>query len=74
MKYTHIKDCWSKVKAATTIEELEDLFDEFPRWSGDWEIRLEDDHYLVVNTYYDKQLCEWFTDEEQIDINVEDEE
>ena len=73
MKYTHIKDCWSKVRSATTIEELEDLFDEFPRWSGDWEVQIEDNQYVVINSYYDTQCDNWETDYDYLDIEVREE-
>ena len=34
-----------------TIEEVKNLFEQFPRWSGDWDVVIEDEHYVVYNTY-----------------------
>ena len=36
MEYKHINDCWEAIRNAKTIEEVNDLFEKFPRWSGDW--------------------------------------
>lgn len=71
MEYKHIKDCWEQIKQAKTKEEVEKLFTEFPRWSGDWEIVIEDDHYVVINTYYDQQYETYENDTEVLDIEVE---
>lgn len=71
MEYKHIKDCWEQIKQAKTKEEVEELFAEFPRWSGDWEIVIEDDHYVVINTYYDQQYETYENDTEVLDIEVE---
>jgi hypothetical protein len=75
--YTHINDCWEAIRQAKTIEEVELLFDTFPRWSGDWEVQIENDSfynkcYVVYNTYYDKNLDQEETEAETLDIEVED--
>ena len=42
MEYKHIRDCWAEIRKAKTIEEVKDLFEKFPRWSGDWDVMVED--------------------------------
>ena len=53
MEYKHINDCWNALEDAKTVEEVEDLFDDFPRWSGDWDWYVENGEVVVENTYYD---------------------
>lgn len=68
--YEHINDCWNAIREAKTKEEVEQLFEEFPRWSGDWYIEEEDGYYVVYNSYYDR-CCECYdTDKETLDIEV----
>ncbi|MBO7079722.1 MAG: hypothetical protein J6W64_07950 [Bacilli bacterium] len=74
MEYKHIDDCWNAIRDAKTTEELEALFDNFPRWSGYWEWYLEDDEVVVENTYYDKNADSWETDAETLDIEIGDDE
>ena len=74
MEYNHINDCWSEIREAKTIEEVKDLFEKFPRWSGDWEVIIEDGHYVVYNTYFDEQCDSFDTDFELLDIEVEEDE
>ena len=47
MEYKHINDCWADIRKAKTIEEVKDLFEKFPRWSGDWDVMVEDGQYVV---------------------------
>ena len=49
MEYNHINDCWFEIRKAKTIEEVKDLFEKFPRWSGDWDVMIEDGQYVVYN-------------------------
>ena len=72
MEYNHINDCWAEIRKAKTIEEVKDLFEKFPRWSGDWDIMVEDGHYVVYNTWFDEQFSDFDTDRETLDIEVED--
>lgn len=74
MEYKHINDCWAAVREAKTIEEVENLFEQFPRWSGDWDVVVEDDQYVVYNNYFDPQYGEFNTDFEILDIEVEEDE
>lgn len=74
MKYNHINDCWAAIREAKTIEEVKNLFEQFPRWSGDWDIVIEDDQYVVYNNYFDSQYDEFNTDFEILDIEVEEDE
>lgn len=73
MEYKHIQDCWSEIRKAKTIEEVKDLFEKFPRWSGDWDIMVEDEQYVVYNTWFDEQCEDYDTDCETLDIEVEGE-
>jgi len=72
MEYKHINDCWAAIREAKTIEEVENLFEQFPRWSGDWDVVIEDDQYVVYNTYFDEQCDSFDTDCEILDIEVEE--
>lgn len=68
MEYKHINDCWEAIRNAKTIGEVEDLFEEFPRWSGDWCVTKQDGVVTVHNSYWDSQCDTWEEDEEDIDI------
>ena len=70
MEYRHINDCWLEIRKANTIEEVKDLFRGFPRWSGDWEVIVEDGHYVVYNTWFDEQCDNLETDRETLDIEL----
>ena len=72
MEYKHIQDCWSEIRKAKTIEEVKDLFEKFPRWSGDWDIMVEDGQYVVYNTWFDEQCDDYDTDCETLDIEVKE--
>ena len=73
MEYKHINDCWTEIRKAKTIEEVKDLFEKFPRWSGDWDIMIEDGRYVVYNTWFDERFGDFDTDREALDIEVEGE-
>ena len=73
MEITHINDCWSEIRKAKTIEEVKDLFEKFPRWSGDWDVMVEDGQYVVYNTWFDERFGDFDTDREALDIEVEEE-
>ena len=73
MEYNHINDCWAEIRKAKTIEEVKDLFEKFPRWSGDWDIMIEDEQYVVYNTWFDERFGDFDTDREILDIEVEEE-
>ena len=72
MEYNHINDCWAEIRKAKTIEEVKDLFEKFPRWSGDWDVMIEDGQYVVYNTWFDERFGDFDTDRETLDIEVED--
>lgn len=77
MEYKHINDCWAAIREAKTIEEVKNLFEQFPRWSGDWDVQVENNsfyekRYVVYNTWFDSNLDEFDTDCETLDIEVED--
>ena len=73
MEILHINDCWAEIRKAKTIEEVKDLFEKFPRWSGDWDIMVEDGQYVVYNTWFDERFGDFDTDRETLDIEVEGE-
>ena len=73
MEYQHINDCWAEIRKAKTIEEVKDLFEKFPRWSGDWDVMVEDGQYVVHNTWFDERFGDFDTDRETLDIEVEGE-
>ena len=72
MEISHINDCWAEIRKAKTIEEVKDLFEKFPRWSGDWDVMIEDGQYVVYNTWFDERFGDFDTDRETLDIEVED--
>ena len=73
MEYNHINDCWAEIRKAKTIEEVKDLFEKFPRWSGDWDVMVENGRYVVYNTWFDERFGDFDTDRETLDIEVEGE-
>ena len=73
MEISHINDCWLEIRKAKTIEEVKDLFEKFPRWSGDWDVMIEDGQYVVYNTWFDERFGDFDTDRETLDIEVEGE-
>ena len=73
MEYSHINDCWAEIRKAKTIEEVKDLFEKFPRWSGDWDVMVENGQYVVYNTWFDERFGDFDTDRETLDIEVEGE-
>ena len=73
MEISHINDCWLEIRKAKTIEEVKDLFEKFPRWSGDWDVMVEDGQYVVYNTWFDERFGDFDTDREALDIEVEGE-
>lgn len=75
MEIKHIKDCWTLIKAAKTIEEVKKIIEELPRWSGEWDIEIDENkYYLVTNSYFDTQYDTWETDWVYLDIEVEEDE
>ena len=73
MKYEHINDCWNAIRNAKTEEEVQELFEEFPRWSGSWDLMIQDNgSYIVYNTY-EEYGCEQ-TDKETIYLEDYEEE
>lgn len=75
MEIKHIKDCWTLIKAAKTIEEVKKIIEELPRWSGEWDIEIDENkYYLVTNSYFDTQYDVWETDWVYLDIEVEEDE
>ena len=77
MEYKHISDCWEAIRKAKTIDEVEELFEEFPNWAGIWTVQIENNSfdkkvYVVYNTY--SQYGDIQEDAEELEIEVEEEE
>jgi hypothetical protein len=73
MEIKHINDCWTLIRHEKTIEGVKKVLEELPRWSGDWDVVIEDGQYVVYNTYFDTQYDSFDTEFEILDIEVEDE-
>lgn len=63
MEIKTITDCWSAIRSAKTISEVDSLIESFPRWAGDWDIQIETNSfmektYVVYNTIDDDRSCE----------------
>ena len=78
-KYNHINDCWEAIRSAKTVAEIVELFKEFPRWSGDWELtrgkyyprlgyRDETEKYYVINRFYDENLDLYDEEFEMVEV------
>ena len=67
-KYNHINDCWLALETLLKLEDLEDTLDNFPRWSGDWDYKIDADNaeVTVTNYYYDKLSDEWEEDTREL--------
>jgi len=71
--FSHISECWQALRDAESVEEVEKLFEIFPRWSGDWEWYWSDDdfdgerHFRVENTYWNRQYNDYEVDWEDLD-------
>lgn len=75
-KYNHINDCWQAIRKVKTLEEIKELFKEFPRWSGDWDIVLNPFNkpkgYYVVNYHYDSVTEIYEEDFEYLNIEIKE--
>lgn len=68
MEYKHINDCWKALETLSRLEDLEDTLDNFPRWSGDWDYKVDADNAVVTvtNSYYDKITWCWEEDTREL--------
>jgi hypothetical protein len=75
--FKHISDCWEAVKACKNIDEVNEVLDSIPRGFGEWWVDVVYPDgvpcYEVTNHYYDGQLDDYYTDEETLDIPVDEE-
>jgi hypothetical protein len=75
--FNHIRDCWSAIQACKTIDEVNEVLDDIPRGFGEWWVDVVYPDgipcYEVTNHYYDGQLDDYFTDSEELDIPVAEE-
>ena len=55
--------------------KVKKIIEELPRWSGEWDIEIDENkYYLVTNSYFDTQYDVWETDWVYLDIEVEEDE
>ena len=75
--FNHIDDCWAAIRACKTIEEVNEILAEIPHGFGEWWVDVVYLNgvpcYEVTNHYYDKLFDDYFTDEEILDIPVNEE-
>jgi hypothetical protein len=76
--FEHINDCQAALEACKNIDEVNELLDSFPRWSGDWWYSIEVDkndraYYVVSNQWYDKNTDSTEVDEYELDIPLSEE-
>ena len=72
MEIKHINDCWTLIRHEKTNEGVKNVLEELPRWSGDWDVVIEDGQYVVYNTYFDPQYDSFDTEFDILDIEVEE--
>ena len=73
MEINNIQDCWTLIRHEKTIEGVKKVLEMLPRWSGDWDVMVEDGQYVVYNTWFDERFGDFDTDRETLDIEVEGE-
>ena len=73
MEIKNIQDCWTLIRHEKTIEGVKKVLEMLPRWSGDWDVMIEDGQYVVYNTWFDERFGDFDTDCEALDIEVEEE-
>lgn len=73
-KYCHINDCWRALDEAATVDQVEDLFECFPHWSGEWSWFIQDYRFYVRNEYFDKDADCYEEDTRELDgiLDLED--
>jgi hypothetical protein len=75
--FYHIHDCVDALMNCETIDEVNNLLDNFPRKFGEWWVDVvgegEDAYYEVTNEYWDEQYEELCSNQYQLDIEVEEE-
>ena len=52
--FNHIEDCWSALEKCESVDEIEELFKKFPRWSGSWDWYYDNGDFCVRNDCYDE--------------------
>lgn len=76
--FYHIHDCVDALMNCETIDEVNNLLDNFPRKFGEWWVDVvgegEDAYYEVTNEYWDEQYEELCSNQYQLDIEVEEDE
>lgn len=71
--YNHINDCWAAIHECETLDEVIKTIAQFPNGFGKWYVEKVNDNVRVINEYYDGQLDDWYSDEEDTGIDWTDE-
>lgn len=67
--YSHINDCWKALATAKSFEELDNIIDSFPRWSGDWCYHENGTNVIeVTNEYFDNDSDSYKEDTREIEL------
>lgn len=74
MAYQHINDCWDELAKAKTIEEARQICENFPRWSGDWEIYVSMGYVIARNSWFSEDEEIWCEEFLEIEVPTEEEE
>lgn len=65
---TNFNDVWTALQACSTIYQIVETVENFPRWSGDWELKLTDHSVIVINRYFDAQLDDTYEESEELEF------
>lgn len=75
--FYHIHDCVDALMNCETIDDVNNLLDNFPRKFGEWWVDVvgegEDAYYEVTNEWFDTINEELCSNQYQLDIEVEEE-
>lgn len=71
--YNHINDCWVAIHECETLDDVIETIAQFPNGFGKWDVEKVNGRVRVINEYYDGQLDDWYSDEEDIGIDWTDE-
>lgn len=72
--FNHINDCWNAIEECKTHQELLELLENFPIWSGTWIVVNNQGYCQVINEFYEKNTEDYDFTREDTDIPYEEEE
>lgn len=67
-EFKNFDDIWNALRACSTIHQIVETVENFPRWSGDWELKLTDHSVVVINRYFDAQLDDTYEESEELEF------